>query len=240
MTEMMIDTSHHIAHYDAVSTPWVSGFATLPTREATRAVARHPELAEPDVDRPIVVMLSARDEDEAAELADLVAAARSLLRTRNCVARGLLRLLLPSDRLTVSRGFVAQVQRNAAAQEAIAVEFGLLTSADVAAQARSKAANAAALASRWRKEDHVFAVDVDGSTRYPGFQFGPHGKPRPVIADVLAAFAGRLSGWELALWFTGDNDWLGGLRPVDALDGTPSDLEAVGQAARRLADELAV
>jgi hypothetical protein len=127
------------------------------------------------------------------------------------------------------------VRRNADAQAALADEFGLLSSTDVALLAGSKAENPSALASRWRKEGRIFTVQVDSSARYPGFQLGQRGRPLPVIAEVLKAFGGRLSGWELALWFTGAHDWLGGMRPVDVLE---TDADQVVAAARNMADEL--
>ena len=52
---------------------------------------------------------------------------------------------------------------------------------------------------------------------------------------VDRALADRLDPWSLALWFTGDNSRLGGLRPVDAVSGDP---DAVLAAARALADDL--
>jgi hypothetical protein len=52
---------------------------------------------------------------------------------------------------------------------------------------------------------------------------------------VLRWFDGRLSGWGLALWFTGSNVWVDGQRPVDVLDSSP---EMVVQAAAQLAAEL--
>ena len=63
----------------------------------------------------------------------------------------------------------------------------------------------------------------------------PGGNPIPVIADILAALADRLDPWSLALWFTGDNSRLGGLRRVDALNSDPP---AVLAAARALADDV--
>jgi hypothetical protein len=81
----------------------------------------------------------------------------------------------------------------------------------------------------------VFVVPAADGERMPGFQFDERGVPRPVIADVLRWFADRLATWELALWFTGSNVWVGGERPVDALDSDP---ELVVQAAAHLAEEL--
>lgn len=212
--------------------------AALSPDEAVRAVREHPQLADPDVSTPVVLVLSARDAAEAAELTDLVKVARTALRERHEAAHDVLRALLPTHRLAISPGVLRQVQRNAEAQQALAAEFGLLSGTEVAEAAASRATNASALASRWRKQGAVFSVDVDGSARYPGFQFAPGGRPRRVVADVLTVLGGSLSGWDLALWFTASNDRLGGLRPVDALDGTTSDHEAVVTAARRLADEL--
>ncbi|HSF26046.1 MAG TPA: hypothetical protein VLC50_00865 [Actinomycetes bacterium] len=215
-----------------------AGIATLPRREAATAVTRHPQLADPDAVEPVVVMVSARDEAEAAELADLISLAKAALRSRNEAAHGVLRALLPEDQLSISAGVLTQLRHNAEAQRALAAEFGLLSSAEVGTIAGSKARNAAALASRWRTEGRIFGVPVDGSVRYPGFQL-EDGKPRPVVAETIKILGGHLAGWELALWFTGDNDWLGGVRPVDALTGTAADRDAVLAAAQHLADELA-
>lgn len=218
-----------------VSTPAISGFATLPPREASGVVRKHPELGGADAPGQVVLAVTARDPAEAAELADLVTAARQALVSQRGSMREVLRALLPQERLTVSPALLLQIQRNAYAQGALADEFGLLSGADVAARAGSRAGNAAALASRWRKEGRAFAVDVDGSVRYPGFQFDEGGRPRPAVAAVLAVAGERMSGWELALWFTGSSDWLGGLRPVDVLD---TDADQVVEAAQRLADEI--
>jgi hypothetical protein len=102
---------------------------------------------------------------------------------------------------------------------------------------RSVAArNAGATAARWRAAGRIFAVTSGGKAAlFPGFQFDAGGQPVPVIADILTALADRLDPWSLALWFTGDNPRLGGLRPVDTLNGDP---DAVLAAARALADDL--
>ena len=98
-----------------------------------------------------------------------------------------------------------------------------------------RSANASAMARRWKAEGKVFTISSAGQQRFPGFQFGPDGRPLPVIAQVLTVLGQRLSGWELALWFTGSNGWLGGERPVDVLDSDP---ELVVDAAGHLAAEL--
>ena len=149
-------------------------------------------------------------------------------------ARLLIEHLTPQRPL--SRGAVLQAHRNSVARDALAAEFGLLSSSDVAELSGSAARNAGATAARWRAAGRIFAVTSGGKAAlFPGFQFDAGGQPVPVIADILTALADRLDPWSLALWFTGDNTRLGGLRPVDALSGDP---DAVLAAARALADDL--
>jgi hypothetical protein len=144
-------------------------------------------------------------------------------------------LLLQRALLSHSPALREQVRRDLEAQAELAVEFGVLSAADVARLAGSTAANPERLVTRWREEGRVLAVAADGTARFPGFQFDERGVPLPVIADVLTAVADRLPGWELALWFTAANARLGDRRPVDVLDTDP---ELVVQAAAHLAEEL--
>ena len=221
-----------------MSAPTVPGIATLYGAMAARVAKEHSLVLRGDPKQqaaPLVVAIGARDEEEAAELTDLLHVLQDALMHGRTTREEVLRALLPAQRLTLSPAVLQQVQRNAEAQAELADEFGLLSSSDVAEFAGSTAGNRAATANRWSSAHKVFTVEVDGTQRFPGFQFGENGRPRPVIADVLAAVGDRLSGWELALWFTGSSDWLGGERPVDVLD---SDSELVVEAARRLADEI--
>jgi hypothetical protein len=216
--------------------PTVSGFTTLPAREASRVVAAHPELADADTAEPLVLVGTARDTREAAVLTDLLTVMRGHLRDASATRDAVMHALLPTEPdFPMPPALLEQVNRNAKARGDLAREFGLLSSADVAALAESTSANASAMASRWKAEGKVFTTSSAGQQRFPGFQFGPDGRPLPVIAQVLTLLGGRLSGWELALWFTGSNGWLGGERPVDVLD---SDAELVVDAAGHLADDL--
>ena len=129
---------------------------------------------------------------------------------------------------------VLQARRNTAARVALIEEFGLLTSADVAELNQSQATNRAALASRWKGEERIFSVPYQGKDYFPGFQFGPDGRPREIVAEVLAAL-GAARGWQTALWFAAGNGYLNGRRPVDLLDSQP---DAVTEAARHESVEV--
>jgi hypothetical protein len=221
---------------DGMSAPTVPGIATLKGATASKVAKECLHLPGSGKSEQLVVAVAARDAEEAAELTDLLTVAKSLLGSERGTRQRVLRALLPVERLTtLSPAVLEQVNRNAQAQAELADEFGLRSSTDVAKLARSTASNRAATANRWVNQRKVFTVDVDGAQRFPGFQFDENGRPRPIIADVLAAFGDRLTGWELALWFTGSSDWLGDEHPVDVLDSDP---ELVVEAARRLADEI--
>ncbi len=127
-----------------------------------------------------------------------------------------------------------QAQRNAAARAELLEEFGALTGEEIGEQ-HSRASNRHALAARWRKERRALGVTHQGRTVYPGFQFDPtSGELRPTIRAVLAALpADRMSDWEVALWWTASNGWLGGRRPVDLL---AHDSDQIVVAAARLAE----
>lgn len=206
-------------------------------RRAGRSLLANPEAGEGEV-LPLVLMLSARDRAEADELADVITVARQLLRERNHTAHGVLQALLPEQRLALAPGQSRQVQREAEARAEVADQYGLLSSAQVADQAHSTATNRAALASRWRAEQRLLSVTVDGAPRFPGFQFDSDGRPHPVVAQVLQVLSPHLPEWDITLWFTTANDWLGAITPADALQGPPQDHQALLHAARQLAVEL--
>lgn len=205
-------------------------FETLPSH----ALDDVPAAADTDEDEGVMLVVQVPSRVQAAELADLMSVVFEMEQTTSESRRQVLRALLPEERLTVTPAVLVQLQRNAQAHADLAAEFGLLGSADVSALAGSTATNTAALASRWRQEGKIFGVDVHGTLRFPGFQFNEQGQPLPVIANILSLLP-HLPRWELALWFTGGNGWLGGARPVDVLTSDPA---PVLDAAKRLAGEI--
>ena len=118
-----------------------------------------------------------------------------------------------------------QLMWNAKARADSLKEFGALTAAQIEEIRGVHTANPHATVSRWVKEGRLFAVDSAEGRLFPAFQFS-HGAPRPVIAQILAALAGQLRGWEILLWFTGSSGYLDGARPVDRLSGAPNEVVA--------------
>jgi len=129
----------------------------------------------------------------------------------------------------ISPAALDQVHRNHAARARLAAEFGLLTAEEVVAAGGPSP-----------EEGALITVPTRFGVRYPGYQFDAHGRLHPVITDVLAAFEGRMSQWQVALWFLGAYGGLGDMRPVDLLDGSPEDLAAVIEEARYEAAEIIV
>lgn len=181
------------------------------------------------------VVIETPDGNTTAMLRDVVAALNDATAGQRQAAAKMRAALVPEGRLAVSPPLIEQVRRNAEAQAELADEFGMLTAAQVHTISGSKAQNTSARASRLRTEGRIFCVDADGTTLFPGFQFDDRGRPRDVIAQVIAAFGPKLRGWELALWFTSANAWLGDARPVDKLEDAPGE---VVLAATRLAEEI--
>jgi len=108
--------------------------------------------------------------------------------------------------------------------------FKALTSREIHRMSGSRSANRAATAHRWKRERQVFSVPHGGEDLFPAFQFRD-GRPRPVIARILAALP-ELSPWQTALWFASGTGWLGDRAPIECLD----DADAVVAAAERQGD----
>ncbi|WP_321935386.1 hypothetical protein [Paraburkholderia sp. J8-2] len=95
------------------------------------------------------------------------------------------------------------------------------TAAIVGTRANPRAANANAVASRWKKEGKVFSIERAGLTLYPRYIFDELGNPIPEVAQVLSIFAGYRP-FRIASWFESRNSMLDGERPRVALASNPS------------------
>lgn len=122
----------------------------------------------------------------------------------------------------------ALMERNARTR-LIEEKGGLLNGTQVHAITGSKSKNKASTAKRMLSSGKIFSVNVGTSTLYPRYQFDEYGKPYSGVAQVLKAFDGRRSGWELALWLVNPNSYLNEHEPIDLIrtDDTDIVLEAV-------------
>jgi hypothetical protein len=137
--------------------------------------------------------------------------------------------LLPHDVPPLAS--VWHAQRTAEARLAFVREHGAWTASEIADRAGSQATNRSALASSWRAAGRVLAIEWNGSTVFPAFQFDADVQPRPTVATVLTHLRDAgLSDWQQALWFNAGTGWLGDRRPVDLLDADPSAVVAAAAA----------
>ncbi|GAA3199214.1 hypothetical protein [Actinocorallia longicatena] len=61
-----------------------------------------------------------------------------------------------------------------------------------------------------------------GPSRWPAFQFGPDGLPRPVVQEINTLLGSDEDPFAVAEWWLGRNGWLGGV-PADLLGAIPDD-----------------
>jgi hypothetical protein len=89
------------------------------------------------------------------------------------------------------------------------------------------------------KRERILAVDGSGGRKlYPGFQFGPNGRPYPEVAQVIRIFAGVVeTPYTIASWFVSPQDLLNEETPA-AWMRAGREPELLLEAARRSADQL--
>ena len=110
----------------------------------------------------------------------------------------------------------------------IDAEFGMLTSTEAGKRMGSRSSAPRNLATTARRNKTLVAVRQGNYLSYPGFQFGPDGKPLAVIARLLQVADD--SGWSeagLVQWLCSPTTYLDGDRPVDHLITDPDRVVAV-------------
>lgn len=113
-----------------------------------------------------------------------------------------------------------QAERNL--YDRIDAEFGLFTSAEAGRRLGSRSTAPRNLAAATRHEGALLAITRGHQMLFPGFQFGPDGRPLPVIR-ILREIADEAHWSETGVvqWLCAPTTYLGGLRPVDLLTGEP-------------------
>lgn len=125
-----------------------------------------------------------------------------------------------------------QISKNVLARNAFRLQCeGLLSSKDVADLLGSTAKNRAALAKQLKDAGKALSVRLRNQDHYPGFQFDQENQcVYPEMSEIIALLASDYDyGWQMALWFSCDNEWLDGKTPLAVW---PDDRPAVLEAAR--------
>jgi hypothetical protein len=114
-----------------------------------------------------------------------------------------------------------EARRWAAAREAFLAEHESVTAPELARLTGSRSTNPSARAHSWVKANRIFSVNDGTGERYPLFQLR-EGLPLPQLAELLPILRRKLSNWQIALWFTSPNAWVGEWRrPIDVLAERP-------------------
>lgn len=125
-----------------------------------------------------------------------------------------------------------QISKNVQARNAFRTQCeGLLSSKEVADLLGSTAKNRAALAKQLKDAGKALSVRLRNQDHYPGFQFDQENqRVYPEMSGIIALLAADYEyGWQMALWFSCDNEWLEGKTPLALW---PDDRRAVVEAAR--------
>jgi hypothetical protein len=104
----------------------------------------------------------------------------------------------------------------------IDAEFGMLTSTEAGKRMGSRSSAPRNLATTAHRNKALVAVRRGNYLSYPGFQFGPDGKPHWVVARLREV--AEANGWSeagLVQWLCSPTTYLDGDRPVDHLATDP-------------------
>jgi hypothetical protein len=104
----------------------------------------------------------------------------------------------------------------------IDAEFGMLTSTEAGKRMGSRSSAPRNLATTAHRNKALVAVRRGNYLSYPGFQFGPDGKPLAVVTRLREV--AEANGWSeagLVQWLCSPTTYLEGDRPVDRLTTDP-------------------
>jgi hypothetical protein len=197
-----------------------------------------PSPAKPKRKRRSLWYLVRRKADDSDEIGEVLEAVMKLARETgpaqalevlNIAADTQLPELAESKAEPVSDYKQHEAQRWAETRKAFLSEYPSVTAPELAELTGSKAKNPSSRAHSWAKAGAIFSVHDGSGERFPLFQVH-EGKPLPQIAELLLILRPKLSNWQVALWLTTPNAWVGDWRtPLSLLGSAP---EVVIDAAR--------
>ena len=184
--------------------------------------------------RGVWYVLKARHGDDAQMEKVLQAAAEAA--RRGGTARALQLLTSPDVRPELAAAAAVstdyrthEARRWAEIRAAFLAEHESVTAPELAKLTGSHATNPSARAHSWVKANRIFSVNDGASERFPLFQLR-EGQPFPQLTEILLLLKRKLTNWQIALWLTSPNAWVGSWRrPIDVLAESP---DTVVKAAR--------
>lgn len=127
-----------------------------------------------------------------------------------------------------------RVERNALRREElnarILADSEWLSAKELSNKAQFKSSNPSAGPNRWKSAGRIFAVQLNGKDKYPGYALDEGYRPVPVVKQVISLFGEKKTPWGLAIWFGSANSWLGGNKPKDVLKTMPGQVLQAAQA----------
>lgn len=154
---------------------------------------------------------------------DLTAATRRIWQSAQAVGAA-----LSSVTVYTEPAIARAVQAEHNLYDRIDAEFGMLTSTEAGKRLGSRSTAPRNLAAAAHRAKTLIGVRRGNHLAYPGFQFGPDGKPLAVIAALRkTAEANDWSETGVVQWLCAPTTYLDGDRPVDHLATDPERVAAV-------------
>ncbi|HEY4469364.1 MAG TPA: integrase [Klebsiella sp.] len=122
------------------------------------------------------------------------------------------------------------VQRREELNAHILADSEWLSAKELSDKAQFKNTNPSAGPNRWKSAGRIFALQLNGKDRYPGYALDEGYRPVPVVKQVISLFGEKKTPWGLAIWFGSANSWLGGKKPKDVLTTMPGRVLQAAQA----------
>lgn len=181
------------------------------------------------LDRLPLMLVVGKDTDELFRLQKIISQLRSTIRhLEESQIQALVDATVPLLATRPSQDELDEIMAGVAERRTFLIEYNMFDAEELHAFYDSKSANKFSLANNWRNTKKVFAVEHQNKLGYPKFQFA-HGRPKPVVQDILKALPSHWSSWDIALWFSRDMAALDGETPAASIDKQPQAVVAAAK-----------
>jgi hypothetical protein len=173
-----------------------------------------------------VLAVTLTDDEQSAVLEDVVRKVAEFLphivrqRQQESLER-IIGALLPD--IAIPDAALAQARMLVDAKATILRSGDFLPAGEIAKLAGYSDKNPSAQPNKWKKDGTIFAIRHKGVDYFPLYALDPDENYRPykAVAKVLHVFGTAKTGWGIAFWFAGLNNFLDDRRPQDLLASDP-------------------